>query len=150
MAANLRNALRSAKPLLTQSLKGAIERLTVTRSGQLINTVQVNNVGLIPRGNNEFSIDIDVDAKDYLVYVSEGTGSQSNDPSKSVDTSKKGIRPRNILDAWTSSPDFGEIINTVVDAYYSDYMANIDRTDAPAGVITGIFISGFDDEIKTV
>jgi len=148
MAANLRNALRSAKPLLTQSLKSAIERLTVTRSGQLINTVQVNNVGIVPRGNNQFSVDIDVDAKDYLVYVSEGTGAQSNDPSKSVDTNKPGIRPRNILDAWTSSPDFGEIIDTIVDAYYSDYMANIDREGVP-GVISGIFISGFDDEIKS-
>jgi hypothetical protein len=134
--------------ILTQSLKSAIERLTVTRSGQLINTVQVNNVGIVPRGNNQFSVDIDVDAKDYLVYVSEGTGAQSNDPSKSVDTNKPGIRPRNILDAWTSSPDFGEIIDTIVDAYYSDYMANIDREGVP-GVISGIFISGFDDEIKS-
>jgi hypothetical protein len=149
MATNLTAALRSAKPRLTQSLKTAVERLTVTRSGQLLNSIQVNNVGIIPQGNNQFAIDIDVDAKEYLVYVSEGTGAQSNDPSLSVNPTRPGITPRNILDAWTSAPDFGEIIDSIVDAYYRDYMQNIDREGAP-GVISNIFISGFDDEIKSV
>lgn len=149
MSRNLRSAVNQAKGILTTELKRIIQRVGAVRTGNMLASAEVDNIQVIQRGSS-FSIDIDLPgAVEYLVYVSEGTGENSLNPSLAKQPpGEGGIEPRRILDLWTGSQAFQDAIGLVVDGFYRDYLPDIERSPVPQ--ITDIFISGFEDSIKTV
>ena len=113
---------------LTASLKAAINSANPLKSrgfGNPTAYAQVTNRG------GRVDIDVFVDAADYLLYVSEGTGANSNDPAQSKDPSKKGIQPRNILSSWSEGPEFEAIIGDIAQEWLDWFFTMNDIDDIP-------------------
>lgn len=115
---------------LTASLKAAINSASPLKSRNFGNPTayaQVRNYG------GKVDIDIYVDAAEYLLYVSEGTGANSNDPAQSKDPNKKGIAPRNIFSSWSESAEFEAIIGELAQDWLDWYFSVNDIDDIPSG-----------------
>jgi hypothetical protein len=129
---------------LSASLKAAINNSGPLKSrgfGNPTAYAQVRNYG------GKVDIDIFVDAASYLLYVSEGTGANSNDPAQSKDASKKGITPRNIFSSWTDSVEFETLIGEIAQDWLDDYFTKNDIDDIPPGkfpTFENIYVNGID------
>lgn len=129
MAQALLNAINSSGPLQSRGFGNPTAFIDVLNRGGRVD------------------IDIFIEAADYLLYVSEGTGANSNDPSQSADTTKAGIMPRNILSNMTDSQEFEEIIGDVAQAWLDWYFDEHDIMDLPGHRVPtfqNIYINGLD------
>jgi hypothetical protein len=129
LSASLRTAINSANPLKSRGFGNPSAYTKVTNRGGRVD------------------IDIFIDAAEYLLYVSEGTGANSNDPSQSVNTNKRGIIPRNILSAFSESSEFEEIVGDLAQDWLDWYFTMNDIDDIPAGKfpqIQNIFINNIE------
>jgi hypothetical protein len=129
LAASLKAAISAASPLKSRGFGNPTAYAKVTNRGGRVD------------------IDVFVEAAEYLLYVSEGTGANSNDPAQSSNPNKRGISPRNIFSAWTDGTEFESIIGDIAQEWLDDYFTQNDIDDIPANKFPqfeNVFINGID------